>query len=269
VSFSRFPFSRRSISSLCVLCFGIILLIAPGLYAADLAHLKSLVSELASDNPHQRDSAVNELMNINRKDLPALRIAAISQEPLLPVQISSLRQIVPQVFLAGEKFQYDPDDPRGFLGVQFGPETAIIQGEGVQISEGVRIYERIWGFPAYRFLQPQDVIVRILDQPDVPMRRVSDFIRIAGLFHPGEVMHLEILRRGLMMNVSVPLDFRPVAISRAENEKLEVGKPSAQEKVDAWIAGRKERANTYWKEEFSIIDPANSPDTEQASASAR
>jgi hypothetical protein len=234
-----------------VLAFILIVLIAPALRAATLDHLQSLISQLASDSPQLRASALNDLMGLNRKDLPLLREAALSQCPLLPAQISGLRQVVPQVYLAGEKFNYDPTDPRGFLGVQF------LLIEPSKSFQGVLILDRIRGFPAFRYLQPGDVVVSFLDFPQLHMRNSMDFISAAQLVHPGQLLRLGIVRHGQTLSVAIPMDFRPLALS---DDKL---KPD----LDTWILERDKRAQAYWDQEFSIIEPSTNPEPIQASTS--
>ena len=215
--------------------------LCPAVRAADLAHLQSLVSQLASDDPRLREKALDDLMDIKKEDLPALRAAAVSQSPLLPGQIAGLREAVAQVFLAGEKYQHGPN---AFLGIRFtlGPE-------------GVIVADRIRGFPAYRNLKNGDVIVRLIDRPNVQFHQVIDFANAIISYGPGDAVHFAILRNGRPMTVSVLLDFRPVEITNTATD-------------DDWIQAREKRAEAYWNEEFSVLEPAGAPNTSQASTSA-
>jgi hypothetical protein len=227
-------------------------------HAVTPAQLKTLIAQLGSEDPRLRQSAADDLMGIKKEDLPALHAAALSESPLLPGQIAGLHQVVIQVFLAGEKFRIDPsepDYPRGFLGVRFSP------AERIQRSDGITISDRIPGFPAYRYLHPGDVIVKFVDWPNVQLHLSDDFIRAVGFLQAGDIVRLQVLRFGRLISVSLPLDFRPEAISNVTQE-------NPDSVVDAWIQHRQQRAENYWKQEFSGIDPSIVPDAGQASTSA-
>jgi hypothetical protein len=211
------------------------------LRAADLAHLQSLVSQLASDDPRLRQKALDDLMDLQKEDLPTLRAAALSQSPLLPGQIAGLRDAVAQVFLAGETY---PHGPSAFLGIRYMPAP-----------EGIIVMDRIRGFPAYRSLQNGDVIVQLIDRPNVQFHQVNDFANAIVSYGPGDVVRFSILRNGRAMMISVPLDFRPVEITNTATD-------------DDWIQAREKRAEAYWNQEFSVLEPAGAPNTSQASTSA-
>jgi len=228
-----------------ILLFTILFPLTPTAPAANLTQLQSLISQLGSDDPRLREIALGDLMDLKRSDLPLLRAAALSQSPLLPGQIAGLRDVVVQVFLAGENFTVDPNDPRAFLGIQF-----MIDPEG----EGVRVVDRIQGFPAYRYLQSGDVIVRLIDRPGLRIHTQDDFLDAIMLFGPGEALRLAILRNGRSLTVSVPLDFRPVAITNSPAD-------------EDWIQARRQRAEAYWNQQFSIVDPDAAPSTGQVSTS--
>jgi hypothetical protein len=230
----------------------VVIIFSPILRAADLAHLQSLVSQLGSDDPGVRQGALGELMDLKREDLALLRTAALSQSPLLPGQIAGIRQVVAQVYLVSEEYKTDPGDPSGFMGIQFS-RTLLPQQ-----SNGVVVMDRIRGFPAYRCLQAGDVIVQLIDRPGIQLRSADEFINAVKLFHAGDVVRLGILRHGRAMTVSVPLAKRPVEITSATPESV----------LDAWIQAREQRAEVYWNEEFSVLDPASAPATGQASTSA-
>jgi len=225
-----------------MLAFTLILLTAAfpsQIRAATLPQLQTLISQLGSDDPHLRDTAMGNLMDLHCRDLPMLRAAAMSQSPLMPGQVDALRQAVAQVFLAGEPFKVDPQEPGGFLGIQFPHEY-----------EGVVVLARIRGFPGYRYLQVGDVIVRILDRPNMRIHNYNDFVSAVALFHPGETLHLVILRYGREIAVAVPLDYKPVDIN--------------PENISEWVDRREKLAAAYWSAEFSMIDPSAAPTQVQA-----
>ena len=164
----------------------------------------------------------------------------------MPGQIASLREVVSQVFLAGERFKIDPDYGNGFIGIRFLPNDEIPRPEGILVRDRIR------GFPAYRYLQSGDVIVRLLDRPGIQLHTSNDFILAVRHFEPGDLLRLGILRYGRAMTVAIPLDFRPVETA---NETM----------VDAWIDAHEKRAEAYWNQEFSILEPGGVPNTSQAS----
>jgi hypothetical protein len=241
--------SRRGFAAL--LSFFCLFLLAPTLRAADLAHLQSLVSQLASDDPLLRENALGDLMDLKCRDLPMLRAAALSQSPLLPSQIAGLRQIVTQVFLAGEKYKVDPSDSGGFMGIQFSRNEPLVQNDGVVVMD------RIKGFPAYRHLHSGDMILKLLDRPGVQLNDANEFINAVKSFHSGDIVRLGVLRYGRAIEVSVPLVDRPIELAGNPSESM----------VDAWIQAREKRAEAYWNAEFSILDPASAPSASQASMS--
>lgn len=207
--------------------------------AANLPQLQTLISQLGSDDPHLRDAALGNLMDLHRRDLPLLRAAAMSQSPLLPGQVDALREAVAQVYLAGEPFKVDPQEPGGFLGIEFPREYV-----------GVVVLDRIRGFPGYRYLQAGDVIIKILDRPNLQIHNYNDFVSAVATFNPGEKLHLLILRYGREIAIAIPLDYKPVDIN--------------PESISEWVDPREKLAAAYWKAEFSMIDPSAAPAAIQA-----
>jgi hypothetical protein len=211
---------------------------------ANPPRLQSLIVQLGSDNPRLRQDALSQLMDLKKQDLRALRAAALAQSPLLPGQIAALHQAVRQIFLAAERYHVDPQVPGGFLGLHW-PAPLDPSAEGVSVDE------RIPGFPAYRLIQPGDVIVQILDCPGVRFHGNAELVQIAHRMWPGQVMHLKLLRLGQPINVAVVLDFIPIELNGNN--------------ADAWIQDRNQKAEDYWNREFSAVDPSIGPGSTQAS----
>jgi hypothetical protein len=234
-----FPFSGRAQHRACLLTLALILLIFTQTPAATLPQLQTLITQLGSDDPHLREAALDSLMDLHRPDLSILRAAAMSQSPLMPGQVDALRQAVAQIFLAGEPFKVDPQQPGGFLGVLFPHEY-----------EGAIVQDRIRGFPGYRYLQAGDVIVKLLDRPSMQIHNYNDFINAVAMFNPGETLHLLILRYGREIAIAVPLDYKPMDIT--------------PENISEWADRREKRAAAYWSAEFSIIDSSAAPAQVQA-----
>jgi hypothetical protein len=200
--------------------------------------LQSLIVQLGSDNPQLRQDALSQLMDLKKRDLGALRAAALAQSPLLPGQIAAIRQAVSQVFLAAERYRVDPDAPGGFLGLRLKDVPANPSTEGIVVDDVA--VERIPGFAAYRQIQRDDVIVQILDDPAVQLHGNDDLVQVVRRKWPGEVMHLKILRLGQPINVALVLDFLPVEVN-AYN-------------ADSWIQDRDQKAEAYWNREFSVLE---------------
>jgi hypothetical protein len=232
--------------------FGVALVLALAIASAGRANpprLQSLIVQLGSDNPQLRLEALNQLMDLKKQDLPALRAAALAQSPLLPGQIGALRQAVSQVFLAAEKYRVDPEVPGGFIGLHW-PAPLDPSAEGILVDE------RIPGFAAYRLLQPGDVIVQILDCPAVPLHGNFNLVQVVQHMWPGQVLHLKLLRLGRPISVALVLDFLPIELLNPAN-------------ADGWIQQRNQKAEDYWNREFSMLDSVSGVGSAQASTDAR
>ncbi|HEX4054371.1 MAG TPA: hypothetical protein VHX86_08905 [Tepidisphaeraceae bacterium] len=208
------------------------------------------ITQLASDDSQTRQGALDRLMDLNRQDLPALRAVAMAQSPLLPGQVALIRQVVTQVFLAGQPYDFatDPSMGRGFIGLSWEGELPIDSPQGVIIKE------RLPGFVGYRMLQPGDVLVKILREPlepDIPLHQFEQFTNAVRPMQAGELLRLEILRYGKRMDISFQLDRRPLKA----NQEMAV--------MRQWLNDRAQAAEEYWTQQFSAIDPSQtSPSTQ-------
>jgi hypothetical protein len=219
--------------------------------------LQNLIAQLGSDNPQLRDEARVQLMALPPESLPALRSAALSLTPLLPGQIAELRDIVTQVYLAGDDYKKDPASPQGFLGLYWpppDPTKPMPSGDGT-----VTVIGRIAGFPAYRVLKPGDIITQVLEYPQTPMHDVNDFTNIIKLLRSGDVVHLNIIRSGRPMTVALTLAMFPVELDQHRND-------TSGHWIDNWMLQRGQRADDYWKREFSPIDRAETSTRQETTA---
>jgi hypothetical protein len=214
--------------------------------------LQNQIAQLGSDNPQLRDEARVQLMGLPREDLPALRTAALAQSPLLPGQIAELRDVVTQVYLAGEDYNRDPSSPRGFLGLYWGTMPTPVPGQGI-----LTVVNRIAGFPAYRMLKTGDIITQVVESPQAPIHGATDLTNVLQAMHCGDVVPLNILRSGRPLTVGVPLAIFPVDLDqhRADDAWIE-----------NWMLDRQQRADEYWARQFSAIDPAVSTTQPQTTA---
>jgi hypothetical protein len=215
--------------------------------SASQQELRQWVEQLGSDDPQTRRTALGQLMALDKSDLPSLRAVVISEHSLLPQQIAAIHQAVTQVFLAAQQFRFatDPQLDYGFLGIQ------MMSDAPSQPPDGVLVWSRIPGFVAYRMLQQGDIIVKIIRQPALPdleMHRFDQFARIVGMMHAGDMLRLQVLRFGRPIDVSIPLDHRPLELTPEQD--------LAGVKRQQWVNARAQAAEEYWNHEFSSIDPA-------------
>lgn len=196
--------------------------------------LRRLVRQLDDANPEIRESAAQSLMTLSRDDLSVLHDAAMKQRPLSGEQVAALREAVMQVFLESEP--YAPDGDRGFLGIHWPPSAAE------RYDTGVIVADRIPGFQAYRLLRAGDVIVKMLDFPTTDLHvREGLTIPISNL-HAGDVLRLQVLRGGRLIDVSVPLAPRPMELR-------------VQENFQPWLDARMHKAEQYWNDTFGPLAP--------------
>jgi hypothetical protein len=199
--------------------------------------LRCWVAQLDDNDPSVREAALQDLLDLQKQDLPALRDAALALKPLSSGQIVALGNVVSQIFLAAE--EYPPDltggYPCGFLGMRWDIQD--------QSDDGVVVAERFPGLAAYRLLKPGDIILKLADHPNIELRHFSDFTEFVGLMHPGDVLRLELLRYGRVIHVSLPLVPRPQALAPDR----------AAGNIDNWLQTRSRQASQYWKSQFYAI----------------
>ena len=216
------------------------------------AQISQWINQLADDDPDLRRTAAQSLMGLSADDLPTLRQCALKQSPLLPGQISALREIVTQVYLSGDN---EPVTPAvGFLGLHWPPpnpqgmmQIGVIQPDDLN-TDGLPVVERIPGFPAYRLLQPGDLITAVLNEPDIDVHDRSQFIQSVSQMKAGDELDLQIKRGG--QNIEIPLKLAPRPLSL-------LGEPA---NYDAWLDERLTDARDFWNKSFSDLEP-QSPQT--------
>lgn len=207
---------------------------APSTQPADV-QLRQWITQLRDDDPQIRDSASESLMGLSRQDLPALRQSALALRPLWPNQLSALRDIVRQIYLAPQP--PGPDDPPvpGFLGI-FWPEGPPASPQGLVVGH------RIPGYVAHRMLRSGDVIVKILDQPDLPLAHPNQFTNAVQNRPAGRILPLAVLRSGRIIHLFIVLDPRP---------------PELGLDVQNWMGARDKEADVYWIAHFAALEPGS------------
>ena len=213
------------------------------------AQMAGWFADLGHPEARVREAARVSLMSVPRKDLPVLERLVRENVPLVPSQAVVLRDIVTQVYLSGEK--YESSSGAGFLGVKMDQTNLNFREPPLQDPDqfpvgapgdpgavyGVVVVNRIPGFPGARALHDGDVILSVLEHPQVQFRipqQFSDVVQAAGA---GNRIHLQVLRQGQIVRVPVTLDAKPDllgTIEALENERRKV-------------------ADEYWEQTFAPL----------------
>lgn len=202
--------------------------------------IKRAFANLASRDATVREEAFTTLLSLPPEELPTLEKAVAQSQPLFPAQVVALRQIVTQVYLSGEPFDGDPS--KGFLGIQNMQEFPVnFCTSPADMSDsyrvGVVVTTRLPGFASGRGLRDGDIILSILDRPDVPIRTVEDFMRGIVEMRAGDIAHLQLLRQGQVITVAIKLGPRPL-------EAIPGGA------ISELLLRRQAKADAYWIEHF-------------------
>ena len=203
----------------------------------EVAAIRQWFAELADPDAAVRDAARLKLMGMRRQELPAFQKLVQDNLPLMPSQAAVLRQIVMQVYLAGEK--YDTTNAEGFLGVKM-QETSVRLpaadgSEQLAPAVGVVIVERMPGFVGARMLLDGDVVLGIVERPDVRTLGMYEFQMVVKAISPGTTIHFQVLRQGQVVRVPVAPDPRPF---------------EADGLMQDLIYRRQRKAEDYWETQF-------------------
>lgn len=214
----------------------------PATAANDRADISQWLSQLANTDPALREQARDRLLRLSRKDLPRLQ-QVLRQEPrLAPSQMIALRQIVQEVYLAGEPYDKETDAgvQHGFLGIMMDQDPGDVQqpNDNGQ-APGIIVTYRFPGFCAARMLRNGDIIVASLNPDntlDKVFNNVHDLQTVIGSADPGSPVRLLVLRQGQIIRVRVTLDCRPLDATPQGAE------PFCRERLDKF--------DEYWRETF-------------------
>jgi hypothetical protein len=149
-------------------------------------------ADLANRDAKVRDQARYNLMGITRDDLATLRQLVQKNRPLAPSQAVALRDIVMQVYLAGETYQPFPGSS-GFLGVVYqGTVSNLAPDPPDDELRGVVVINRMPGFCSFRALQDGDVIVGVVDDAgqEHPVRAQRDLGAAITSCRAGDTVHM-------------------------------------------------------------------------------
>jgi len=199
----------------------------------------SMISEwlggLADGDDAVREQARAKLLGISRDQLPELREAVQQALPLERSQMAALKEIVIHVYLTGETFESVPE--QGFIGIRSAPQhlrPPVM--EGVLIQDG----ELLMGFCGYGSLQTGDVIVRVAEYPEKTIRSTVD-LSDAIKRDSGKTVHLDVLRRGQVVRISMKLNGRPTLAQQGEAVLNEL------------LHERLVKAEEYWQQAFAPL----------------
>jgi hypothetical protein len=204
------------------------------------AAIKQWFAELGDADAPVREAARRNLMGMRREDLAAFRDTVRESLPLVPSQAAVLRQIVTHVFLAGEP--YFTTRTEGFLGVKM-QETSVRLpaahgAELVAPAVGVVIVERMPGFVGARMLLDGDVILGVVERPDVRTLGMYEFQMVVKGVSPGTVIHFQVMRQGQVVRVPIAPDPRPV---------------DADVNMQNLTYTRQRSADDFWEKVFSPV----------------
>lgn len=201
-------------------------------------------TDLADRDAAKRDAARQNLMGLSRDDLPILQSLVKNTRPLAPSQAEALHDIVMQVYLAGDI--YPARDPSGFLGVRFQTYVSQIADVGEdETPQGIVVTDRIPGFPGYQSLQNGDVIMSATELGSEAIGKPEEFSKMIASFKDGEMVHLNVLRAGKMMTISVKVVSRPIWVNTQIPTEAEALRQNDH------LRQRLERAETYWETNFA------------------
>ena len=203
----------------------------------EVAAIRQWFAELADSDAAVREAARLKLMGMRRQELPAFQKLVQDNLPLMPSQAAVLRQIVMQVYLAGETYQ--TTNAEGFLGVKM-QETSVRLpaadgSEQLAPAVGVVIVERMPGFVGARMLHDGDVILGVVERPDVRTLGMYEFQMVVKAVSPGTTIHFQVLRQGQVVRVPVAPDPRPF---------------EADGLMQDLINRRQKKAEDYWESQF-------------------
>lgn len=206
------------------------------------AEIHKSFEQLADSDAQVRELARTALMGLSREELPALRDVVERSRPLQASQAAMLRDIVIHVYLAGDA-ERSPSN-QGFLGVRL--DSTVNNGmmlDGVEPAhsmKGVLIRECMPGFNGFRFLRDGDLVLGILAPVELRTPDPPSLISAISSVPPLGTIRLELLRHGRIIQVSFPVNARPLEAHDAQlTEEL--------------LHRRSTQAEGYWKQHFSKL----------------
>src|SRR5258706_1472019 len=172
-----------------------------------IASIKRLIAQLAADSYPARDGAGLALMGLQRSELAALREWIKQSLPLEPSQVIVLREIVTQVYLAGDLYLAE-EDGMGFLGIHLPQWERPEDWALLSVERGVVVMGRLPGFCAFRMLHDGDVLLSMAAPGGVNLELSTkdQLITAVKSVPAGEGVTFEGLRQGGVRSGTIPLE---------------------------------------------------------------
>jgi hypothetical protein len=213
---------------------------APATQPADpvqAARLRKLLVRLGDDDPDIRQSARSALLSLSRTDLPTMRDVLKTMPTPAPGEIADIHDIAVHLFLSGEAYPATAD---GFLGLHWldaDPSDSLNDYGGIVVDECMP------GFCAYRMLRAGDIIVQIVDQPNLDLHLRNNFVMVMATHPAGDMVRFKVVRNGKRIEVPIILDAKPANIDPLN--------------INQFINPRMEKAEQFWQAWFGWLDTAN------------
>jgi hypothetical protein len=203
-----------------------------------LGTIKAMLAELSADSSATREAARVALMGLKRQELPLLRQAVQQSLPLDPDQITVLRDIVTQVYLAGDIYA-TAGDGQGFLGVHLPYYAHPEERSLMSMERGVAVVSRVPGFCSYRMLQDGDVLLA-METPGGKIEFSSNeqLIEVVTSARAGDTVTFEVLRQGRILNIPITLDKKPLDL---------------RGQLDEFSGRRADEADKLWQRDFAPL----------------
>jgi hypothetical protein len=206
----------------------------------EIVAMRQWFAELDDADSAVREAARMKLMGMRRQDLPAFQKLVADSLPLMPSQAAVLRQVVTHVYLAGDEYQTASRE--GFLGIKM-QETSVRLpaadgSEQLAPAVGVVIVERMPGFVGARMLLDGDVVLGIVERPDVRTLGMYEFLMLVKAVPPGQTIHFQVLRQGQVIRVPIAPDPRPF---------------DADGMMQDLLRNRQRDADAYWEKSFGQL----------------
>jgi hypothetical protein len=200
--------------------------------------IKNLLAQLSADSSPQRELARVALMGLKRGELPILREAVKASLPLDPNQVSVLREIVTQIYLAGDLYAAE-EDGHGFLGIHLPYWGKPEERSLLSLERGVAVVSRVPGFCSYRMLQDGDVLLAmVVPGGTIEVNTNEQLIDAVTGAKAGDTVTFEVLRQGRILKIAITLDRKPLNLTT---------------QLEEFSARRADQANEFWERDFAPL----------------
>lgn len=191
---------------LCLLCCIGTVLAADAVVADSIGQL---YDRLTDPDPVERGKARTELLGLKKDQLPLLKKAVASSQPVTPAQAQVLRDIVVHIHVH-EAIGFGTKGDKPFLGVDT-PEYYDFERPP---AIGCLITQPFIGFTAYRYVQPGDIVVQAsVRNMNRQVTTFEDFARVLKTAKLGDIVSMTVARGGSKVDISFPLESNPLILT--------------------------------------------------------